>query len=272
MIWYDSLREGFSTVNRNKNLIWIALISVVLGKSVNLVEKIAGNKVINIISEGINIDGVKKMISNAASGQYEEILQQLVTLEMFTPQKSMISVALVLIIAAFSLIGFLSEVGFTGVIRDLLVKKQYKVIHVISHGKVYFKRCFAFKFSLYFFAAGFALLIFPLCSFVYNHVPHIIYAVVICGIPLLPLIVVYAAFQSLGVRLIIFENMGRLSEIYASTFNLIKQNRKEVAILFLLMFIFSGLGGIVGYYLITTESFFNYPLIFLLSAYASAVL
>lgn len=256
MIWYDSLREGFSTVNRNKNLVWIALISILLGKSVDLVEKIAGRKVIYILLDGINIEGIKNMILNAASGRYVEILEQIVTLEMFTPQRGMISIVLVLIIAGFSLIGFLSEVGFAGVIRDLLVKKQYKVVHVISHGKFYFKRCFVFKLSLYLIAAAFALFILPLCSFVYHHVPNIIYAVVICGIPLLPLIVVYAAFQSLGVRVIIFENMRQLSEIYASTFDLIKQNRKEVGTLFLLMFILSGLSGVAGYYLITTDTFF----------------
>ena len=40
MIWKISIKEGFTTLNQNRKLIGIALISVVLGKIIDLIEQL----------------------------------------------------------------------------------------------------------------------------------------------------------------------------------------------------------------------------------------
>ena len=56
MIWVVSIKQAFTTLNRNRTLIAIALISVVFGKIIDLIEQFTDRALYELIGDSLNLD------------------------------------------------------------------------------------------------------------------------------------------------------------------------------------------------------------------------
>lgn len=158
MIWAVSLKRGFIVLNRNRKLIGIALVSVVFGKIIDLIEQFTDKTLYELIAESVNINAFRHALEGVQAGHFEELLRVLDRMEYlnFEQPQSLIIVASLLIVSF--LIALYNDTGLAALIRDLLLKKSYRSTQVIAYGRIYFKPVFIFKGSFYL-LSGFAVLI-----------------------------------------------------------------------------------------------------------------
>ncbi len=158
MIWAVSLKRGFMVLNRNRKLIGIALISVLFGKIIDLIEQFTNKTLYDLIAESVNFNVFRHALEGVQVGHFEDlwrVLHHREYLNFEQPQSLIIVVCLM--IGAF-LIAFYNDTGLAALIRDLLLKNNYRSKQVITYGRMYFKPAFIFKGSFYL-LIGFVILI-----------------------------------------------------------------------------------------------------------------
>ena len=145
-------------LNRNRKLIGIALVSVVFGKIVDLIEQFTDKTLYELIAESININVLQNALEGVQAGHFEELLRVLHHMEYlnFEQPQSLIIVASLLIVSF--LIVLYNDTGLAALIRDLLLKNSYHSTQIIAYGRMYFKPVIIFKGSFYL-LSGFAVLI-----------------------------------------------------------------------------------------------------------------
>ncbi len=165
MIWAVSLKRGFIVMNRNRKLIGIALISVVFGKIIDLIEQFTDKTLYEMIADSVNINAFRHALEDVQVGHFEELLRVLHRMEYlnFEQPKSLIIVAS-LLIGSF-LIAFYNDTGLAAIIRDLLLKNSYRSTQVISYGRMYFKPALIFKGSFYLLSGLIVAIISPFLFF-----------------------------------------------------------------------------------------------------------
>ena len=165
MIWAGSLKRGFMVLNRNRKLIGIALISVVFGKIIDLIEQFTNKTLYELIAESVNLNVFRQALEGVQMGHFEDLLRVLhhrEYLNLEQPQ-SLIIVASLLIVSF--LIAFYNDTGLAALIRDLLLKDNYHSTQVIAYGRMYFKPTFIFKGSFYLLSGLVILIISPFLFF-----------------------------------------------------------------------------------------------------------
>ena len=165
MIWTVSLKRGFIVLNSNRQLIGIALVSVVFGKIIDLIEQFTDKTLYELIAESVNINAFRPALEDVQAGHFEELLRVLHHMEYlnFEQPQSLIIVASLLIVSF--LIAFYNDTGLAALIRDLLLKKSYRSTQVITYGWIYFKPAFVFKGSFYLLSGLAGLMILPFLFF-----------------------------------------------------------------------------------------------------------
>ena len=165
MIWAVSLKRGFIVLNSNRKLIGIALVSVVFGKIIDLIEQFTDKTLYELIAESVNINVFRPALEDVQAGHFEELLRVLNHMEYlnFEQSQSLIIVASLLIVSF--LIAFYNDTGLAALIRDLLLKNSFRSTQVIAYGRIYFKPAFIFKGSFYLLSGFAVLMILPFLFF-----------------------------------------------------------------------------------------------------------
>ena len=268
MIWKASIKEGFTTLNRNRKLIGIALISVVLGKIIDLIEQFTDKTLYELIAVSVSTEKLQHALESTQAGCFDEawrVLNRMEYLNLEQPQFLIIIASL--LIAAF-LIAFYNDTGLAALIRDLLIRNRYRSTQVIAYGRMYFKPAFTFKGSFYLIAGFVVVMISPILFFLYQMLASPILAWTVIALCVLPLLVIYTSFLSLGMKFIIIEGEQRVRAIYRLTKSLMLENRLEVGVCFLFMVLMAVGSTIAAYYLMGSRLQFliSYSLsIFILS-------
>ena len=274
MTWIDSYKEGFFTINRNKMLILITVISVFFGRLITLVEQISKLTVKDIVMQSINLEQIQEIIRSVQSGELDKIQVLLEESPIFNYQDlKAVSLLFLLLIISF-LIAFFTDVGLGGLIKDLLLKSQYRKTQLVSYGKFYFNTCFLFKISAYVITGCVILILMPLYLGLYEITPDLLTFSIAGGLISLPLALIYTGFLSLGVKFIIVENKRKLSEIYNLTNTLMLNHKKEVAIYFFWEFTMATSSAVIAYFLMDSniQFFLRYSLVIFLLSYVAAFL
>ena len=126
MIWVVSIKQAFTTLNRNRTLIAIALISVVFGKIIDLIEQFTDKTLYALVGESVNMNAFQQALESARTGHFEEFFRVLIGLRYLNleqPQSLIIMGSLV--IGSF-LIAFYNDTGLASLIRDLLIQNSYR--------------------------------------------------------------------------------------------------------------------------------------------------
>ena len=178
-----------------------------------------------------------------------------------------------LLIVSF-LIAFYNDTGLAALIRDLLIRNNYRSVQVIAYGRKYFKPAFIFKGSFYLLTGVVVIAISPVLFSVYRILPSPLYAWNVIGICVLPLLIIYTGFLSLGMKFIIIEEEYRTCTVYRLTKTLMLQNKWEVIFCFLFMVLVSVISTIAAYYLMGSQLQFliSYALSIFLISYATVLL
>ena len=268
MIWVASIKQAFISLNRNRKLIGIALISVVFGKIIDLIEQFTDKTLYTLIEESVNVDTFRQVIESVQAGHFEESVRLLNALEYLNLEhpQSLVIIASLLVVSF--LIAFYNDTGLAALIRDLLIENNYRSTQVITYGWRYFKPAFIFKGSVYLLAGLVSIAISPVLFSLYRVLASPIHAWIVIGICVLPLFIVYAGFLSLGMKFIIIEEESRTQTVYRLTKVLMLENKWEVIACFLFMVLVSVISTIAAYYLMGSQLQFliSYALsIFLLS-------
>ena len=274
MIWTTSIKQAFISLNRNRKLIGIALISVVFGKIIDLIEQFTDKTLYTLIEESVNVDAFRQIVDSVQAGHFEasvRVLEALAYLNLEHPQSLVIIVSLLL--ASF-LIAFYNDTGLAALIRDLLIQNNYRSTQVIAYGWRYFKPAFIFKGSFYLFTGSVAIVMFPLLLSLYLMVTSALYIWLVIGICLLPLLIVYTGFLSLGMKFIIVEGENRTRTVYQLTKALMLANKWEVTACFLFMVLVTMISTIAAYYLMGSQLLFliSYALSLFLISYVTVLL
>ena len=268
MIWKVSIKEGFTTLNRNRKLIGITLISVILGKIIDLIEQFTDKTLYELIAVSVNSGKLRHAFESAQAGHFDEawrVLNHMEYLNLEQPQSLIIVASL--LIAAF-LIAFYNDTGLAALIRDLLIRNSYRSTQVVAYGRMYFKPAFTFKGSFYLIAGFVVVMISPILFFLYQMMASPILAWTMITLCVLPLLVIYSSFLSLGMKFIIIEEEQCVRDIYRLTKLLMLDNRWEVGACFLFMVLMTVSSTIAAYYLMGSRMQFliSYSLsIFILS-------
>lgn len=274
MIWIVSLKRGFIVLNRNRKLIGIALISVVFGKIIDLIERFTDKTLYQLIAESVNINVFRHALEGVQMGYFEELLRVLHRMEYinFEQPQSLIIVAS-LLIASF-LIAFYNDTGLAAVIRDLFLKKSYRSTQVIAYGRMYFKPVFIFKVLFYFLSAFVVVIVLPFLFFIYRMQASPILAWAVISLCILPLLIIYTGFLSLGTKFIIVEGEYKVSTTYRLTKDLMLNNKWEVGACFFSFVLVSVCSTITTYYLMGSQFQFliSYSLSIFLISYITALL
>ena len=268
MIWKIAIKEGFTILNQNRKLIGIALISVVFGKIIDLIEQFTDKTLYELIAVSIRTEKLRYALESLQAGHFDEAWRVLNNMEYLNLEQSQ-SLMIVggLLIAAF-LIAFYNDTGLAALIRDLLISNSYRSTQVVAYGRMYFKPAFTFKGSFYL-IAGFVVVMLSIgLFFVYDALASAILAWTVIALCVLPLLIIYASFLSLGMKFIIIEGEQRVGVIYRLTKSLMLDNRWEVGVCFLFMVLLTVGSTIAAYYLMGSRLQFliSYSLsIFILS-------
>ena len=165
MIWAVSLKRGFRVLNRNRKLIGIALISVVFGKIIDLIEQFTNKTLYELIAESVNIDVFRHALEGVQVGHFEDLLRVLHHREYLNLEQPQSLIIITSLLIVSFLIAFYNDTGLAALIRDLLLKDNYRPTQVIAYGRMYFKPAFIFKGSFYLVAGLVVLIIFPFLFF-----------------------------------------------------------------------------------------------------------
>ena len=274
MIWKVSIKEGFTTLNQNRKLIGIALISVVLGKIIDLIEQFTDKTLYELIAVSVNTDKLRHALESTQAGHFDEawrVLNHMEYLNLEQPQFLIIVVSL--LIAAF-LIAFYNDTGLAALIRDLLISNSYRSTQVVAYGRMYFKPAFTFKGSFYLIAGFVVVMISPGLFFIHYTLVSSILAWTVIVLCVLPLLVIYTSFLSLGMKFIIIEGEQRVRVIYRLTKSLMLDNKWEVGACFLFMVLLTVGSTITAYYLMGSRLQFliSYSLSIFILSYVTVLL
>ncbi len=274
MIWQISIKDGFRTLNRNRKLIIIALISVVFGKIIDLIEQFTDKTLYELIAVSVRTEKLQHALESAKTGRFDETLRVLNQMEYLNlEQPQFLIIVASLLIAAF-LIAFYNDTGLAALIRDLLIKNSYRSTQVIAYGRMYFKPALIFKGSFYLIAGFVVVVISPILFFVYQMLASPILAWTVIALCTLPLLVIYVSFLSLGMKFIIIEGEQRVRAIYRLTKSLMLDNRWEVGICFFFMVLVTVGSTIAAYYLMGSQLQFliSYSLSIFMLSYVTVLL
>ena len=274
MIWTISIKRAFLTLNRNRKLIGIALISVVFGKIIDLIEGFTDKTLYEVIAASVKIEVIQHAIESARVGRFDEILGVLNRMEYLNLERPQFLMTVAgLVIGAF-LIAFYNDTGLAALIRDLLIKRSYRSTQVIAYGRVYFKPAFLFKGFFYLVSAVVVLLMSPVLFFLYQLFAAPIFGWTLIVLCMLPLFVVYVSFLSLGMKFIIIEGEHRARAVYRRTKSFMMANKAEVSGCFLFMALVTLGSAILAYYLMGSQLQFliSYSLTIFLLSYVTVLL
>ena len=274
MIWAVSLKQAFVTLNRNRKLIGIALISVIFGKIIDLIEQFTDKTLYALIGENINIEALQQVFKHSQAGHFESSFRILSRLEYLNLQQPQFLIIIGSLLISSFLIAFYNDTGLAAVIRDLLIQNNYRSAQVIAYGWMYFMPAFIFKGSVYLFAGLVAIMISPVLFSVYQMLTSPIHAWTVIGICVLPLLIIYTGFLSLGMKFIIIEGENRTRTVYRLTKALMSENKWEVAACFLFMVLVTVVSTIAAYYLMGSQLQFlvSYSLSIFLLSYVAVLL
>ena len=274
MIWHVSIKAGFTTLNQNRKLIMIALISVVFGKIIDLIEQFTDKTLYELIAVSVSTEKLQHALESAKAGRFDEVWRVLNHIEYLNlEQPQFLIIVASLLIAAF-LIAFYNDTGLAALIRDLLLKNSYRSTQVIAYGRMYFKPAFIFKGSFYLIAGFVVVMISPILFLLYQMLASPILGWTVIGLCVLPLLVIYASFLSLGMKFIIIEGEQRVRAIYRLTKRLMLDKRSEVGACFLFMVLGSVGSTIAAYYLMGSQLQFliSYSLSIFILSYVTVLL
>ena len=274
MIWKVSIKEGFTTLNQNRKLIIIALISVVFGKIIDLIEQFTDKTLYELIAMSVSTEKLQHVLESAQVGRFDEVWRVLNHMEYLNlEQPQFLIIVASLLIAAF-LIAFYNDTGLAALIRDLLIKNSYRSTQVIAYGRMYFKPAFIFKGSFYLISGFVVVMISPILFLLYQRVASPILAWTVIALCVLPLLVIYTSFLSLGMKFIIIEGEQRVRVIYRLTKSLMLNNKSEVSVCFLFMVLGAIISTIVAYYLMGSRLQFliSYSLSIFILSYVTVLL
>ena len=274
MIWAVSIKQAFIVLNRNRKLIGIALISVIFGKIIDLIEQFTDKTLYALIGESVNIEGFRQVLKSGQAGHFEEIFHVLSGLEYLNLEQPQFLIIMASLLIGSFLIAFYNDTGLAAVIRDLLIQNNYRSAQVIAYGRRYFMPAFIFKGSFYLLAGFVAIMIFPVLFFLCRGLTSPIHAWFVIGICVLPFLIIYTGFLSLGMKFIIIEGENRTHMVYRLTKALMLENKWEVTACFLFMTLVTVISTIAAYYLMGSQLQFliSYSLSIFLLSYATVLL
>lgn len=274
MIWVVSIKQAFITLNRNRKLIGIALISVIFGKIIDLIEQFTDKTLYALIDESVNIEGFRQVFESMQAGHFEEIFHVLSGLKYLNLEQPQFLIIIASLLISSFLIAFYNDTGLAAVIRDLLIQNNYRSAQVIAYGRKYFKPAFIFKGSFYLLAGFVAIVISLVLFFLYRVLTSPIHTWTIIGVCVLPLLIIYTGFLSLGMKFIIVEGENRTRMVYRLTKALMLENKWEVTACFLFMTLVTVISTIAAYYLMGSQLQFliSYSLSVFLLSYATVLL
>ena len=274
MIWAISIKQAFLTLNRNRKLIGIALISVVFGKAIDLIERFTDKTLYELIAASVKTEVIHHAIESAQAGRFDETLRVLNHIEYLNLEQPEFLMAVAGILIGAFLIAFYNDTGLAAVIRDLLLKRSYRSTQVITYGKVYFRPVFIFKGSFYVLSAVAVILISPVLFIIYQLLGTPIFRWTVIGLCMLPLFVVYISFLSLGMKFIVIEEEHRARSVYRRTKSFILDNITEVGACFLFMTLVTIGSTIIAYYLMGSQLQFliSYSLTIFFLSYVTVLL
>ena len=274
MVWAVSAKQAFFTLNSNRKLIGIALISVVFGKIIDLIEQFTDKTLYGLIAANIKTEVLQQAFEAAQAGRFEEVLRIFNRAEYLNlEQPQFLTAVVVLLIGAF-LIAFYNDTGLAALIRDLLINSSYRSTHVISYGRMYFKPALLFKGAFYLMAGFAAIVISAVLLVVYQALASPVFGGIVIVLCVLPPFVIYIAFLSLGMKFIIIEGEKRVQTLYRLTKSFMLDNSAEVGACFLFM-AFVTIGATVAvYYLMGSQLQFliSYSLSIFLLSYVTVLL
>ena len=274
MIWAVSIKQAFFTLNSNRKLIGIALISVVFGKIIDLIEQFTDKTLYGLIAASIKTEALQQAFKAAQAGRFDEVLRIFNRAEYLNLEQSQFLTAVaVLLIGAF-LVAFYNDTGLAALIRDLLINSSYRSTHVISYGRMYFKPALLFKGAFYLIAGFVAIVIAAVLLVAYQALASAVFGWIVIVLCVLPPFVIYIAFLSLGMKFIIIEGEKRVRTLYRLTKSFMLDNRAEVGACFLFMAFVTIGSTIAVYYLMGSQLQFliSYSLSIFLLSYVTVLL
>ena len=274
MIWMAAIKQAFITLNRNRKLIGIALISVIFGKIIDLIEQFTDKTLYALIGEIVNIEVFQEAFESARIGHFEELFSVLGGLKHLNLQQPQPLIIIASLLIVSFLIAFYNDTGLAALIRDLLIRNNYRSAQVIVYGGKYFKPAFFFKVSFYLLTSLVVIATSPILFSLYHILPSPLYAWSMIGICVLPFLIVYTGFLSLGMKFIIIEEEYRTRTVYRLTKAFMLKNRWEVTFCFLFMILVSSISMIAAYYLMGSQLQFliSYTLSIFLISYVMVLL
>ena len=268
MIWKIAIKEGFTTLNQNRKLIGIALISVVFGKIIDLIEQFTDKTLYELIAASVRTEKLRHALESLQVGHFDETWRVLNQMEYLNLEQSQFLIIVTGLLTAAFLIAFYNDTGLAALIRDLLISKSYRSTQVVAYGRMYFKPAFLFKGSFYLIAGFVVVMLSPVLFFIHYRLASAILAWTVIALCVLPLLVIYASFLSLGMKFIVIEGERRVRSIYRLTKSLMLANKWEVGACFLFMALLMVGSTVAAYYLMGSRLQFliSYSLsIFILS-------
>jgi hypothetical protein len=143
------------------------------------------------------------------------------------------------------LLGAFLLIGILGLIRDLLIRKGYRVQEVFTRGREYFWPIFKFKVPVYFINAVYlAVAAPPLLSFSGSKVAYMLWLSIALFF-FFVLFIVGRVALSLGPKIIVVEEKRRVMDIYRRVIETVKPAMWQAAIFYTLMIGIMAIGILV---------------------------
>ena len=274
MIWAVSIKQAFFTLNVNRKLIGIALISVVFGKIIDLIEQFTDKTLYGLIAASVKTEVLQHALESAQTGRFDETLRIFNAGEYLNLEEPQFLMTVATLLMGAFLIAFYNDTGLAALIRDLLIKSSYRSTEVIGYGRMYFKPALLFKGSFYIVAGLVVVLMSSVLFFIYAILASPILGWAVIALCVLPPLVIYISFLSLGMKFIIIEGEYRVRAIYRRTISFMLANLTEVGACFLFMALVTVGSTIVVYYLMGSQLQFliSYSLSIFLLSYVAVLL
>lgn len=274
MVWQVSIKEGFTTLNQNRKLVGIALISVVFGKIIDLIEQFTDKTLYELFAVSVSTEKLQHALEIVQAGRFDEAWRVLNHMEYLNLEQPQFLITVVSLLIAAFLIAFYNDTGLAALIRDLLIRNSYRSIQVVAYGRIYFKPAFTFKGSFYLIAGFVVVMISPILFLLYQMLASTILAWAVIALCVLPLLVIYTSFLSLGMKFIIIEGEQRVRTIYRLTKSLMLDNAWEVGACFFFMVLVIAGSTIAAYYLMGSRLQFliSYSLSIFILSYVTVLL
>ena len=241
MIWAQAIREGFIRLQRNKTIIGLALISVVLGKSMSLLEQLTHRSIPDLLLRSFRLDVLETIQHQLMSGQIASALSRLSRWEHLRPVDADVLWLMVAIAAGTSILAFFNSTGLTAVIRDLLVDHYYDARQIVTHGRQFVIPFLKFKGPIYL-LAGFTLVTLGLVLGGGAIEGLFASSSTLLGFGLAAFLLMPCySFLSIGSKLIVTEPHRRTVELYRLTGAFLVTHLAQVTVFYLILV--SLLGG-----------------------------